>query len=121
MANSINISQIKLNDKPFLKFDFPEYLDLKIAEEAISNWKTQLSDFESNNKVDLIFNCMDMSGFDTEARKIWQNTLKELKPQTGQIWVVCENLFILGAAKTMGILSGYQIKVTRSIEKVGDS
>ncbi len=121
MENSISINAIQIKNKPFLKFDFPKYLDLKIAEDAISNWKKELSQLPDNQKIDLIFNCLDMSGFETDARKLWQNTLKEHKPQTGNIWVVCENLFILGTAKTMGILSGYQIKVTRSIDKVGES
>lgn len=121
MGNAVEVSQIKINNQLYLKFDFPDYLDANIAETGISNWKNELSQITTQDKTDLIFNCMKMSGFDTEARKMWQNTLKELKPKTGEIWVVCENLFILGAAKTMGILSGYQIKVTRSIEKVGQS
>jgi hypothetical protein len=59
-----------------------------------------------------------MTGFDSSARKNWQTTMSELKSKTGSIWVISSNAFILGAAKTMGLLSGYDIKVAKSIESI---
>ncbi len=74
---------------------------------------------KDGSKVHLIFNCDSLTGFDTEARRNWQAALKEQKGNIGEVWVVCNNLFILAAAKTMGLLSGYSLKVTRSISEVG--
>ena len=113
----VDINKVKLKEKEYLKFDFPKHLDVVTAEHAIDQWNAQVAN--EDQKISLIFNCTKMSGFDTEARRKWQSTLKNLKAKTGDIWIVSDNLFILGAAKTMGILSGYQIKTTRSIDQIG--
>lgn len=101
-------------------FDFPNHLDEKAAGIAIKLWKEEAQKIINQGKIDLIFNCLQMRSFETEARKKWQSTLKEQKNELGQIWVVCENVFILGAAKTMGLMSGYSIKVTRSLSEINN-
>ena len=73
---------------------------------------------KDGKKVTLVFNCDSMTGFDTEARKKWQAELKEHKKSIDEVWVVCGNLFVLSAAKTMGLLSGYSIRVTRSLSQI---
>lgn len=113
----VDINKVTLKEKEYLKFDFPKHLDIHTAENAIIKWNKEVAHTEQ--KVNLIFNCTSMSGFDTEARRKWQSTLKQLKSKTGDIWIVSDNMFILGAARTMGILSGYQIKTTRSIDQIG--
>jgi hypothetical protein len=60
-----------------------------------------------------------MNGFETEARKKWQDAMKKLKPRVENVWIVSENVFIRGAAKTMGLLAGYGVKVCKSIDEVG--
>ena len=61
-----------------------------------------------------------MTGFDTDARRIWQDTMKSHKNQIDVIWLVSDNIFIRGAAKTMGLLTGFPIKVTKSINDIKD-
>ena len=36
---------------------------------------------------------------------ISQAAMKEMKDNIGEMWVISDNTFILGAAKTMGILT----------------
>jgi hypothetical protein len=119
LEKEVKIGVRTINGKVYLQFDFPSHFDEKMADAAIQQWKSEKGKALKNGKVDLIFNCTGMTGFDTEARRMWQATLKELKGETGEIWVVCENIFILGAAKTMGILAGFHLKVTRSINEIG--
>jgi hypothetical protein len=119
MDNNVKIHVSTIKNKNYLQFDFPDYLNEKVAEDAIIAWTEEINKIDSEEKVDLIFNCSTMTGFDSEARKKWQSHLKEQKNKTGNIWVVCNNIFIRGAAKTMGLLSGYPIKVTRSLNDVG--
>lgn len=119
LEKQVEIGVRSLNGKTYLQFDFPDHLSEKMADAAIQLWKIEKTRAINNGKADLIFNCIEMVGFDTEARRKWQATLKELKSETGEIWVVSESIFILGAAKTMGILAGYQVKVTRSLKEVG--
>ena len=114
-VNQVLLGQKSINGKPFLQFDFNGHLNLETAIEAIAKWKAQLQD---GKKINLIYNCLAMTGFDTTARKIWQTTMSELKHNTGSIWIISSNAFILGAAKTMGLLSGYDIKVAKTLEGV---
>ncbi len=119
LEKQVEIGVRVLNGKTYLQFDFPDHLDEKMADAAIQLWRIEKAKATYNGKTDLIFNCIEMTGFATEARRKWQATLKELKSEIGEIWVVSDNIFILGAAKTMGILAGYQLKVTRSLNEIG--
>ena len=119
MEQQVSLHSTTINGKHFLEFDFPEYLTTQMVEDTIPLWKEMYNKIEPGEKADLVFNCEIMSGFDTEARRKWQSIMKELKSQTGEIWIVSDNIFILGAAKTMGLLTGYSIKVTRAMSEVG--
>lgn len=115
----VTITMESKNDRHFLRFDFPDHLDVDTATAAIAVWKQEMTRYTTDDiKINLIFNCSCMKGFDTAARKYWQQTMKELKDNIGVIWIVCENVFILGAAKTMGILTNFNIKAVRSLEEV---
>ncbi|NBP68390.1 MAG: hypothetical protein EBR30_16595 [Cytophagia bacterium] len=119
MKKEIIIKPTTLNNKVCLQFDFPDYLDQETATAAIEIWKAEMQRLSATGvKVNLVFNCDCMTGFDTEARRKWQAQLKDQKNNIGEVWVVCNNMFILGAAKTMGLLSGYPIKVTRSMAEI---
>lgn len=119
MKDHVHLQSTIINNKPFLQFDFPKHLEESMVDETIPVWKEIYSKLNPGEKVDLVFNCEVMTGFDTEARRKWQAAMKELKDQTSNIWIVSDNLFILGAAKTMGLLTGFGIKVTRSMSEVG--
>jgi hypothetical protein len=46
--------------------------------------------------------------------------MKQHKDQIDVIWLVCDNTFIRGAAKTMGLLTGFAIKVTKTMSDIKD-
>ncbi|HOX83110.1 MAG TPA: hypothetical protein PLJ60_14980 [Chryseolinea sp.] len=119
MLKEIEIKPTTVNNKTCLQFDFPDYLDSETASAAIEIWKLEMKRLkDSGVKINLIFNCDCMTGFDTEARRKWQMEMKEQKNSIADVWVICNNIFILGAAKTMGLLSGYSIKTSRSISEI---
>lgn len=119
MASDVTIHLTRKNNKPFLQFDFQGHLDEPTAIKAINEWKKEVANLQpANTKVNLIYNCILMTGFDTAARKKWQETMKELRPHTDVIWIVSDNIFIIGAAKTMGALTRYTIKSARSLQDV---
>lgn len=119
MSANVSVKLVQKNNKPYLQFDFNGHLDEANALKAIDEWKKEISVRKLKANVDLIYNCISMSGFDTGARKKWQEAMKELQPVTGVIWIISDNIFIIGAAKTMGILTRYTIKAVRSFEEVG--
>lgn len=116
--NVVDINFISRNNKEYLQFDFPIRLDEATAANAIARWNEKMK--ASNAKVSVIYNCAKMTGFDTNARRIWQDTMKLYKNQIDVIWLVCDNTFILGAAKTMGVLTGFPIKVTKTMNDIKD-
>jgi hypothetical protein len=59
-----------------------------------------------------------MTGYDTNARLIWQNSIGELKAQISTIWVVSNNSLFTIAAKTMGFISKFTIKTAKSEDEI---
>ena len=117
IANRVKVFECVKNDKPYIQFDFIGHLDHRNAAQAIAEWKQQMG---GPSKKNLIYNCHEMSGFDSSARKMWQATMGEYKQKIGSIWIISSNILILGAAKTMGILTGFSIKVARSMDDIKD-
>jgi hypothetical protein len=113
----VRVFETAKNGKSYIQFDFRGHLDVDAAANAITTWKELM---DKPVKTNLIYNCAGMTGFDTDARKLWQATMSGYKKQIGSIWIISSNIFILGAAKTMGVLTGFMIKVAKSIEDIGD-
>ena len=116
--NIVGINFIAKNNKEYLQFDFPSHLSEAIAANAIERWNEKMK--YKNAKFSVIYNCAKMNGFDTSARRIWQDTMKQHKNQIDVIWLVSDNTFIRGAAKTMGLLTGFPIKVTKAMSDIKD-
>ena len=120
-SEAVTIFQTVHNDNIYLQFDFIGHLNEESALQAIDRWKTEMNKPRVNGaKMNLIYNCTRMTGFDTNARRNWQAAMQSLKQQIGTIWLVSDNFFILSAAKTMGVLTGFSIKVTRSLKEIKD-
>jgi histidinol phosphatase-like enzyme len=116
MANSITVDFVTISGKQYLQFKFSGHLDETTATKAIQEWKMKMSEVQSKGvKVDMIYDCSAMTGFETNARKNWQSMMMDYKSKIGVIWMVSDNIFILGAAKTMGVLTGFGIKITRTL------
>jgi hypothetical protein len=113
--NDVAISETNRNGKMYIQFDFHGYLDHPSAVKGIEIWRKFMA---GDGKKDLIYNCSEMSGFDSTSRQMWQATMKEFKPQIGNIWMISENRFILAAAKTMGLLAGFSMKTARSLDEI---
>jgi hypothetical protein len=116
---NLNITFVTQNNRSFLQFDFAGELKESVAIQGISKWREEMSKLPAATKIDIIYNCTNMTGFETEARRNWQNAMKEFKTRLGEIWIVSDNIFILGAAKTMGLLTGFNMKVSRSLKDIG--
>lgn len=116
---NLDINFITLDNKSYLHFVFKGDLKETVAMQGIAKWKEEINKLPNNTKIDLIYNCIEMTGFETGARRNWQDAMKEFKAKSGEIWIVSDNILILGAAKTMGLLTGFNMKVCRSLSDVG--
>ncbi|WP_276371148.1 hypothetical protein [Chryseolinea sp. H1M3-3] len=114
-TDHVKVFEVTKNGKTYIQFCFKGHLNIDAAARAITTWKELMDDPASKN---LIYDCTEMTGFDTEARKLWQATMSDCKKQIGNIWIISSNIFILGAAKTMGLLTGFHIKVAKSSDDI---
>jgi hypothetical protein len=115
IENDVVISEATRNGKMYIEFDFHGYLDHPSAVNGIAIWKKLMA---GEAKKDLIYNCTEMTGFDSTSRQMWQLAMKELKPRIGNIWMISTNRFILAAAKTMSLLAGFSMKTARSLDEI---
>jgi len=117
-----NLVETEWIDKPsikWLKFNFIGQFTESIANSTIEKWKKELlAHLDSGEQANIIYNCIKMTGYDSAARIAWQKAMKELKPNINDIWIIAENKLILGAAKTMGVLTRFNIKATSSVTKI---
>jgi methionine salvage enolase-phosphatase E1 len=113
---TFNYQWTTLADKRYLKFSFESHFSTEDAKKAAEYWLEEFNKLNLEEKNDIIFDCVGMKNYDTDARKIWQDTMLKLKPQIGNIFIISDNILILGAAKTMGLITGFKIKPAKSEE-----
>jgi hypothetical protein len=60
--------------------------------------------------ITLIWNCQEMTSYDTAARIQWQQTLKDLSDQIETIWLITDSRMIRMGAAVMALFSSLNIK-----------
>ena len=110
MANTQLVWQ---NDgsKRFLKFVFHGHFTEEEARSVIDKWIEEFSkELPDDTKTNIIWDCLEMTGFDPKVKKIWQDILKSLSPKIADIWIISTSPVIRIAALTMGMFSKFNIK-----------
>jgi hypothetical protein len=78
----------------------------------------EISSLHCAYKPYLVFNFIGC--FDARARKSWQKTMQKHKPVVNITWLIIDNVFVVGAAKTRGLLTSFPVKATKSINEIVD-
>ena len=113
--SSAEIQWKTIGGKRFLKFIFHGHFTEKEAVPAITQWRDEFQkEIPAGHRVNIIWDCLDMSGFDPHVKNTWQKTLKEHRGQVHEIWIISTNPVIRVAALTMGLFSNYKIKTAVS-------
>ena len=101
--------------KRFLKFVFNGHFSEEQAIPAIASWKKEFSqNMSPGQKTNIIWDCLNMTGFDPKVKSKWQEVLKEQSGYIDDIWIISKNPIIRLAATTMGMLTKYRIKAVNS-------
>ena len=91
------------------------HLSEVIATDAVRKWREEFEQkVETGTKTTVICNCSAMTGYDTNARKLWQKTIGDLKYKMDNLWIITDNIVFKTAAKTMGLLTSFKIKTASS-------
>lgn len=101
-----------------LRFTFGERLTTREAELAIAEWREAFLS-KKDEAIILIWDCRKMKGYDSAARSIWTDALKEMKPQIDTIWLITDSTVVRMGAYVMGMLTSLNIKVVASETEIG--
>ena len=106
-----------MNNDEILQFDFCGELTEKDAMEGIKEWK-ELFAFSREQKLNIIWNCENMTGYENKARIAWQKAIKELKKQIKCIWLITDSKIIRTGAVLMNTFTSFNLRVVKSSEKI---
>ena len=116
-TNTPKIEWDNRHGTPCLRFTFSQRLSEQGARAAIAEWRRAF-DAVPFGKIVLLWDCREMSGYDSEARIQWQETLKELKPRIKTIWLITDSSLIRMGASVMSLFSSLTIKAVRSEDDI---
>lgn len=118
-VNSTEVEWIEISNKKCLRISIIGRLTKKTATKAVTQWKEEFAlQLAPDEKAIVICNCIKMSSYDTDARKLWQNTISELKSQIGYFWIITDNKLFKMAAKTMGLVTRFKLLTVSSEDDI---
>jgi len=115
--NNFNIELYDIKNEDCLKFTFDGKFSEEQAISGASEWR-QLFDNTGNEKSILVWDCLDMTGFESNARTVWLKAIKDLKKNIDCVWVISESKIVRAGAKVLSTLSGFKIKTVKSESEI---
>ena len=103
--------------EPHLWFVFHGKFTTNDAEAGIEAWRGEFIALEGKSAL-LVWDCRKMEGYEAAARSKWMVTLKELKPQIIQIWLISHSSFIRMGASFMGMVTWLKTNAANSEEEI---
>jgi len=110
-----SIEWINKSGKDCLIFTFSGKFSDQDAITATEKWR-QIFASRKQEKIILIWNCLDMHDYDQQARTLWVNACQEMKDQISFIWLITNSLLIRMGASVISVFTSLKIKVV-STEK----
>ncbi len=118
-TSKVNVNWNHKHEKKYLSLKINGFLAEEIALTAITKWKEEMTNnIKLGEKANIICDCINMTGYDTKARKQWQQTISELKSQIGCMWIITDNKIFRIAASTMGLMANLKIKTAKSESEI---
>lgn len=114
VKKSLEIEFFEINDEDCLKFTFVDKFLETDAEKGVEDWKDIFNSAEDGVKLTVVWDALEMTGFDNKARIIWQKAIKKFKNQIGVVWLVTDSKTIKAGAKLMSAFTSFKIKVVKS-------
>ena len=115
MSIKTTIEWVKIQNRVCLRFRFVDHLYASEAHRAIEEWKRMYAR-KPDQQIVLVWDCLDMTNYDSEARKLWAKALQEMKHQTSEIWVISNSSLVKMGAGIMAMTSQIKTKVVNSEE-----
>ena len=75
-------------------------------------------DSKKDEKIVIIWQCLEMEGYEAMARTTWQTAIKKLKSNIEAIWLITNSRVIKAGASIMSFFTSYDIKVVKSEQEI---
>ncbi|MBN2407738.1 MAG: hypothetical protein JXJ19_08575 [Elusimicrobia bacterium] len=69
-------------------------------------------------KSTLIFNCLDMEGYDNKGRIAWQHAMTGLKDRISDVWVITDSSLIRVGVNVLKVFTKFDIEVVKKEEEI---
>lgn len=104
-----------IQGKIFLYFKFNGVFYLEDAEQGIERWDELFQDPEyTNDKISLVWDCLEMENYESKARIAWQKTIKEHKHRIENIWLITNSATISAGAEIVAFFTSLNIRPVKS-------
>lgn len=114
---NLKLEWFQLKSRRALRITIIGHLDENSANVLANDLKKEL-DKNDSGKITLVWNCLDMTGYEPVARMKIQNLIKSFKNQLENNYLVSTNKVIQGGAKILSIFSSFNMKVVNSEDEI---
>ena len=114
---SLEIEPNIIRDVEVLRFNFNGYFNKDDAQAGIEEWREIFSNMNGEKAV-LIWDAREMSNYETKARLVWQQAIKELGKQIDSIWLIANSKIIRAGAKAMSLFTKFKIHAVDSEDQI---
>jgi hypothetical protein len=106
-----------VSGKECLFVRFGAYFTQADANITAQKWKAEFNKKPWKNIV-LVWECLEMQGYEKEAREIWQKAINEYKKRIGCIYIITKSNLISSGADFMGVFVGIKIIGIKSLAEL---
>ena len=116
-AQNPGIEWFQKSGKECLKFTFKGRLTEQMAITAINKWQEAFKS-KAGKKIVLVWDCMEMEGYDPEARNQWQTALKSMQDQFDTVWLITHSGIIKMGALIMSQFTSFKLNIVSSMSEI---
>lgn len=102
---------------PCLKFTFTGKFDSRTAQNAIRDWRRLFSE-KPNQKICIIWDATQMTSYEPQVRKVWQQELTRSKNQIDRVWLISGSGLIRMGASLLSAFTSISLKSVKSIHEI---
>jgi hypothetical protein len=114
-----NVSPVRLEQIAGVRCIVHVFCDHLTEEDALERLRHQrdiMSTFR--DKVTFVWDCRKMTGYDSAARRRWQEALRLDSERIVEAWVVSESVLIRMGASVIGLLAQFPVRACTHLEEV---
>lgn len=94
---------------------FDGHFSVEDAQLAISTITSMIQ--AEKGKLNMVWECTRMSGYDHEAREAWQDFIKGIEPRVLAIHLISKRALVRSGAMVIGIFAGIKITPWTDLEQ----